>query len=254
MNIRCLLLLTLACWLGACTPNNVKDAAEWEKHFTEHKLEGTFMIFDNGQGTFRVYNIERAKQRFMPGATFHVFQALTGLHTGAVSDTGMLLDSVSLAQAFRHSNENYFAQASARIGRDTMQRWLDSLHYGNAKFSRIDTFWRDNSLQISPDEQLGLMKQLYFNQLPFQKRAQELVFSLMQKEETPKYKLSYITGEGKAGARRIAWIAGWVEENRHPSFFVLNFDTEDAALDLDKVRNEIMRGILKEEGFFEGKK
>ena len=49
------------------------------------------------------------------------------------------------------------------IGKDTMQFWLDSLKYGvqdkKEKVvigSAIDTFWLDNSLKISPDQELEI--------------------------------------------------------------------------------------------------
>jgi beta-lactamase class D len=253
-----LLLLSATLWLSACSPNNVEDAKNWEKYFTQHKLEGCFMLFDNGQGTFKVYNIDRAKERFLPASTFKIFNSLVGLQTGVISDTSMViqLDSVNLtmAEAFRTSSVPYYQEVARRIGKDTMQRWLDSVQYGNRKISTINAFWLDNSLQISPDEELGFVKQLYFNQLPFQQRVQELVSEVMLQEVTPKYKLAYKTGWGIAGAKNIAWIAGWIEENKHPCFFVLNFETEDKSLDIPKIRMEILRNILKEEGFFEGKK
>ncbi len=262
-----LLMLTIALMLGACSPNNVKEAKEWEKYFTKYKLEGCFMLFDNGQGTFRVYNIDRAKERFTPASTFKIFNSLVGLQTGVISDTNMVIkwDSVTrsheawnhdltMGQAFRASSVPYYQEVARRIGRDTMQRWLDSIQYGNRKIGRIDSFWLDNSLQISPDEELGFVKRLYFGQLPFQKRAQELVCGVMLQEETPQYKLAYKTGWGTVGKKQIGWVAGWIEENLHPSFFVLNFETEDPKLDLRAVRNEILRGILAEEGFFKGKK
>lgn len=262
-----LLLLSATIWLSACSPNNVKEVKSWEKYFTKHKLEGCFMLFDNGQGTFRVYNIDRAKERFLPASTFKIFNALVGLQTGVISDTNMVIpwDSVTrqnlewnrdlaMNEAFRVSSVPYFQEVARRIGRDTMQQWLDSLQYGNRKISRIDDFWLDNSLQISPDEQLGFVKQLYFNQLPFQRRAMEMVSGLMLQETTPQYELSYKGGWGITGKKQIGWLAGWIEENSHPSFFVLNFESEDPNLDIVAVRAEIMRGILAEEGFFKGKK
>jgi beta-lactamase class D len=218
----------------------VENVKSWEKYFTQHKLEGCFMLFDNGQGTFKVYNIDRAKERFLPASTFKIFNSLVGLQTGVISDTGMVIQSdsvqLTMAEAFRVSSVPYYQEVARRIGKDTMQRWLD------------------NSLQISPDEELGFVKQLYFNQLPFQQRVQELVSAVMMQEVTPKYKLAYKTGWGMTGAKNIAWITGWIEENKHPCFFVLNFETEDKSLDIRKVRMEILRNILKEEGFFEGKK
>lgn len=262
-----LLMLAAAFWLSACSPNNVKEEKSWEKYFTKYKLEGCFMLFDNGQGTFKTYNIDRAKERFTPASTFKIFNSLVGLQTGAISDTNMVIrwDSITrpnpewnkdltMAQAFRVSSVPYFQEVARRIGRDTMQHWLDSVQYGNHRISRIDSFWLDNSLQISPDEELGFIKQLYFNQLPFQRRAQELLATVMQQEETPEYKLAYKTGWGVVGKKQIGWMIGWIEENRHPSFFVLNFETEDANLDIPAIRQELMRSILKEEGFFKGEK
>lgn len=262
-----LMLLTATIWLSACSPNNVKEAKNWEKHFTQHKLEGCFMLFDNGQGSFRVYNIDRAKTRFLPASTFKIFNSLVGLQTGIISDTNMVIrwDSVTrsnpewnqdlpMNKAFRTSAVPYFQEVARRIGRDTMQRWLDSVQYGNHKISTVDNFWLDNSLQISPDEQLGLVKQLYFNQLPFQRRVQELVTGLMIQEKTTKYTLAYKTGLGVAGKKQIGWMVGWIEENMHPSFFVLNFETEDQHLDIKTLRDTIMRGILTEEGFFKGER
>ena len=43
----------------------------------------------------------------------------------------------------------------------------------------IDSFWLNNHLKITPDEQLGLVKRLYFNQLPFYNRTQEIVRKVM---------------------------------------------------------------------------
>ncbi|MGN6509948.1 MAG: class D beta-lactamase [Chitinophaga sp.] len=267
MKLSGLLLLTIAVLFGACSPNNVKEAKEWEKYFAKYKLEGTFMMFNNGQGTFRVYNIDRAKQRFLPASTFKIFNSLTALHTGAASDTNMVIkwdgvlraDSawnrdLTMAEAFHLSSVPYFQELARRIGKDTMQTWLDSVGYGNKKISRIDTFWLDNSLQISPDEQLGLVKQLYFNQLPYQKRAQQLVCGMMTREKTDKYILAYKGGWGITGKKQIGWMVGWVEENLHPTFFVLNFETEDPNADIESIRMEITRGILEEEGFFKGEK
>jgi beta-lactamase class D len=136
-----------------------------------------------------------------------------------------------------------------------MQFWLDSVKYGNMQISsHIDGFWLDNSLQISPDEQLGFVKRLYFQKLPFHDRPQRLVQQVMLMENTSKYKLSYKTGWGIAGGRSIGWIVGWEEENRHPYFFVLNFETTDTTADIAAIRNRIFRGIMQKEGFFEGRK
>ena len=62
---------------------------------------------------------------------------------------------------------------------------------------------------ISSDEQLGLVKKLYFSQLGFQKRTQDIVKKVMLQEDNANYKLYYKTGLGyKENGNSIGWIVG----------------------------------------------
>jgi beta-lactamase class D len=47
---------------------------------------------------------------------------------------------------------------------------------------------------------------------------------------------------------------GWIEENSHPYFFVLQIETPDKNADVAAIRIKILKDILKQYGFFEGKK
>ncbi|MFW1443080.1 penicillin-binding transpeptidase domain-containing protein, partial [Vibrio parahaemolyticus] len=88
-------------------------------------------------------------------------------------------------------------QLARSIGKDTLKRWIDSLHYGNKSVGiSVDSFWLNNTLKITADEQLGLVKKLYFGQLPFQKRTHDIVKKMMLQEANANYKLSYKTGGG----------------------------------------------------------
>jgi beta-lactamase class D len=142
-----------------------------------------------------------------------------------------------------------------RIGKDTMQALLDSVKYGNHKIGgAVDSFWLDNSLKITADEELGFVKRLFFKQLPFQNREQEIVKDLMIREKNDKYILAYKTGWGKTEqGNQLGWIVGWVEENRHVYFFSLNVESPDKNIDMKSVRMNILKGILKQLGFFEGR-
>jgi beta-lactamase class D len=261
------ILLLVAFLANACAPNNVKVEKSWEKYFTEYKVEGCFMLFNNGQGTFKAYNLDRAKERFVPASTFKIFNALVGLETGVLKDTTTVIpwdgitrsvpewnQPLSLQHAFRISAVPYFQEVARRITKPVMQQWLDTVKYGNMKISRIDTFWLDNSLQISPDEELGFVKKLYFDQLPFHKITMQAVRQIMLMEKTPKYELSYKTGMATVGPKTIGWITGWIEENGHPTFFVLNLETENPSLDMSTVRMNILKNILADAGYFKGLK
>ena len=264
-----LALFALAFALASCTPNNVTVDKSLGKYFTENNVHGTFALFDNSSGEFTVYNLERYRDSaFLPASTFKIVNSLIGLQTGIIENDSMIIPwdgkdrgrpecnrDMSMYDAFRVSCTPWYQELARRIGKDTMQRWIDSLAYGNKKISRLDTFWLDNSLKIRPDEQMGLVKRLYFNQLPFFKLNQEIVKRAMLFEDTPQYKLSYKTGWGfDEKGQNLAWIVGWVEENRHPYFFVLNFQTPDKSADIPAIRMTMLKGILKQLGFMEGKR
>jgi beta-lactamase class D len=265
--------------LAACTPNNVTTDDSLEKYFDENKVTGAFGLFDNGQGAFTVYNLDRYKDStYLPASTFKIINSLIGIQTGRISGEKMVIpwDSVvhifpggdtatawnkdlTMEEAFKVSAVPYYREVARRIGKDTMQHWLDTLGYGSRykKFeitNNIDTFWLDNTLKVTSDEQLGLVKKLYFNQLPFQGRPQDIVKKLMQQENNANYRLAYKTGWGfTENGNALGWMIGWIEENQHPYFFVLNVEGPHNT-NMLTVRKNILDSILKQLGFFEGKK
>ena len=259
----------VAMFFFSCSPNNVTVDNSLQKYFDDNKVTGTFGLFDNGQGSFTIYNLSRYRDSaYLPASTFKIVNSLIGLQTGRISSENMVIkwdgivrqhqewnQDLTMADAFKFSAVPYYQEVARRIGKDTMQIWLDSLHYGTQKLTtKIDTFWLDNSLKIKPDEQLGLVKKLYFSQLPFDKRPQAIVRKVMLRENTANYQLSYKTGLGyKENGNAIGWIVGWIEENQHPYFFVLNVEGPHNA-DIVTARMNILKSILKQLGFFQGKK
>ena len=267
----CLLLIV---FLQACSPNNVKKDNSLKKYFDENNVQGCFALMDNGTGKFTVYNLSRYRDSsYLPASTFKIVNSLIGLQTGKISNDSMVIrwdgikrpvDSwnkdLTMYDAFRVSAVNYYQEVARRIGKDTMQFWLDSLKYGAKSDtenvvikSAIDSFWLDNSLKITPDQELGLVKRLYFDQLPFFKSYQEVVKRAMLFENNANYRLGYKTGWGFTERREnLGWVVGWVEENNHPYFFVLNIESPDKNFDMINVRMKILKEILKQLGFFEG--
>jgi beta-lactamase class D len=72
-------------------------------------------------------------------------------------------------------------------------------------------------------------------------------------ENNTNYKLSYKTGWGKNEVGHdIGWITGWVEENEHPYFFVLNIESSQGNADIAGIRMKILKGILDQLGFLKG--
>ena len=257
----------------ACSPNNVTIDNSIKNCLDSNQVTGSFGLYNTANGQFTIYNLKRYKDSaYLPASTFKIVNSLIGIETGRIVNEKMIIKwdgitrffgpkdtatvwnkDLTMEEAFKISAVPYYQEVARRIGKDTLKKWIDSLQYGNKKMtSRVDTFWLDNSLKITADEQLGLVKKLYFNLLPFQKRTQDIVKKVMLQEDNANYKLSYKTGWATAeNGNKIGWIVGWIEENKHPYFFVLNI--EGGSNTKPAIRLEILKKILKKQGFFEGK-
>lgn len=254
----------------SCSPNNVTTDNSLKKYFDEQKADGCFALFNNGNGQFTIYNLPRYRDSaFLPASTFKIVNSLIGLQTGKIINDSMVIkwdgikrdnpewnEDLSMYRAFRVSAVPYYQEVARRIGKDTMQHWLDTLAYGTKAIKGpVDSFWLNNGLKISPDEQLGLVKRLYFNQLPFFTPYQEVVKKAMLFEDKPTHSLSYKTGFGrKEDGTPLAWVVGWIVENKHPYFFVLNMESKDSTADLRNGRMTALRGILSQLQFFQGQR
>jgi len=247
--MRCRIFIVISLFfVASCSQNNVTEDNSLKKYFDAAGVNGTFGLFDNGQGHFTIYNLPRFRDSaYLPAGTFDIIQSLIGVQTGVVKD-----DS-ALATAGR---ENGFGQLALRLGKDTLKKWIDSLGYGNKNISGpLDSFWLNNHLKVTSDEQLGLVKKLYFDQLPFFQHTQLVVRRQMQNDNNTNYRLTYKTGHGiKEDGHAIAWIVGWVEENKHLYFFVLNLESADPGRDIREKELPVLKGILTQMGFFQGKK
>ncbi len=248
---------------SSCYKDNIKKKPEWSKFFTERGIDSAcFEVYDNTHDQVFVYNLDRASRQFSPASTFKIFNSLVALETNLAPDIDYIIkwdgverwnknwnQDLDMKAAFEYSAVPYYQALARKIGRDTMQHYLDTMNYGNKTIGdSIDQFWLDGSLQITPDEQVGFLKRMYFDKLPLSKRSQRLVRSLMLHEVTDDYKLSYKTGTYSVGEKYICHLVGYLEKieiqknvetkqeetNFRPYFFSMSFETKDKNVDFDK--------------------
>lgn len=267
----CLPVLLL---FSTCSLNNVNTDHDLKKYFDQNQVTGCFGLFDNGTGDFTVYDVSRFRDSvYSPASTFKIINSLIGVEIGRIKDENSVIPwngiasgrpecdkDLTMRDAFRISCPPWYQELARRIGKDTMQHWLDTLGYAR-RYNRfviqdnLDTFWLDNSARITADEQLGIVKRLYFDQLPFQRRTHEIVRRMMLMEDNANYSLSYKTGWGSTDKKHsLGWVVGWIEENRHPYFFVLQVENASPDFDIAAARLRLLKDILKHLGFMEGKK
>lgn len=273
--VALLLIINFSLLITSCSRNNVKTDNSIQAYFDSNNVIGSFALYDNGVGDFTVYNLTRYRDSaYLPASTFKVVNSLIGIETGRIVNEKMVIPwdgvvrifpggdtakswnkDLTMEEAFKVSAVPYYQEVARRIGKDTMQFWLDSLQYGNHIIgNQIDQFWLNNSLKITADEQLGLMKKLYFGQLPFQKRTMDIVKRMMLQESNANYQLSYKTGWAfLPNGRSLGWMVGWIIENKHAYFFVLNIEGKP-DLNMKDVRMNMFKKIMTQQGFFEGKR
>lgn len=249
--------------LGSCTVNKAKINNNLKKYFDSSQVDGCFSFLDNQMGSITVYNMELDTERLSVGTSFKILNSLIGIQTGKISNENTVLNrdstqnkTLTFKEAFQNSSTLFFQDLARQIGKDNMRFWIDSLHYGNKIISGpVDSFWLNPNLKISPDEQLGLVSKLYFEQLPFQKYAQQMVQDQMMQEDNTLYQLSYATGTGvDEKDNSFGWVLGWIVENRHVYFFVTYIRSPKKGIDMKAVAIHISKSILKEMGFFKGEK
>ena len=280
MSMRLVSIVTLSSLLliTSCRDARIHEEESWGEIFKAHNVtNGCFILRDHTHEEIFYYNQDRCIRRFTPASTFKIFSSLVALETSTAPDEQYLIgwDSVvrsvpawnkdmGMREAFKVSNVGYYQELVRRIGKDYMQHYLDTVRYGNMRMGpAVDQFWLNDSLQISADEQLGFVKKLYFDELPFSERSQRIVRSMMLQEQTPAYKLYYKTGMGQSRDSFVYWIVGFAEKieyvqeheksmnksdvRNYPYFFAQNFSvhSSDSSQDWLKTRVDLLQRILK---------
>lgn len=258
MKSYLILLSVVLCY--SCTPNVAKIDNSLKQYFDDEGVAGTFAIFNNQRGVVTVYNMKMDTLRMSPGSIFKMAETLIGVESSRLTNerskivsSDSSLASVTLKTAFDEDNTAYFEALAKNIGLDTMRFWIDSLRYGNMEVPQIESFWQNGELRISSDEQLGLVTRLYFDKLPFQKYAQQVLRDLMLKEDNTLYKFSYTTGSSVRDNQPVGWATGWIEENRHVYLFSCAILAKKEDSDPGKTAFDITKKILTARGFFQGK-
>lgn len=281
---RLLFIALTALLFVSCRDKRVHDHEEWGDIFKQHGVEnGCFIIRDHTHESINYYNKERCIRRFSPASTFKIFNSLVALEEGVAQDETFTLPwdsvvraipewnhSMSMLEAFKVSNVPFYREVARRIGKPAMQHYLDTVQYGNMEIGgAVDTFWLDNSLQISADEQIGFLRKLYFNELPFTERTQRIVRFMMEQVDSPGYKLYYKTGWAGRGDTAtggdVLWVVGFTERRVHikehknsmnkadfrlyPYFFALNFTIpQNSSEGWAKKRTDLLMDLLKAAG------
>jgi beta-lactamase class D len=244
------------------------DTAYIDSLFKSKNARGSFLLYDLKADKYYKFNEARCDSGFLPASTFKIVNSLIGLETGVLSGKDHVykwdgqkrwLDSWNqdhtLQSAIANSVVWYYQRLAREIGPERMKENLSKLDYGNDDISAgIDLFWLEGNYKVTSYEQIGLLKGLYADKLPFSKRNMKIVREIMVNDSTDAYVLRAKTGfavRGK-GQPLTGWYVGYVERGDNVYFFSLNLTGRDEDIDaLFPARIDITRAILKQNGIID---
>jgi beta-lactamase class D len=221
-------------------PALTAQALALSRVFQELGVNGSIVIYDKNNRRFYEHNPTRNTTAFFPGSTFKILNALISLETGVIRDdvTVLTWDGITreipawnrdtnLRQAFKDSTVWFYQVLARKNGRERMQKFVEQVNYGNRQIGtadRIDRFWLEGPLKITPKQEIEFLQKLERNDLPFSQRTIELVKDMMIIERTPDYTLRGKTGWLTSVTPNLGWIVGYLERKNNVYFFATNID------------------------------
>lgn len=232
------------------------------QNFQDAKSEGCFVLYDLKRDRYIRYNSNRCKKRFIPASTFKIFNSLVALETKVIADENTVIawDGVersfpvwnqdqNMRTAFMRSAVWFYQDLARRIGKERMTKYIQAADYGNQDISeKIDSFWLDGNLRISPEEQIKFLVRLYKQDLPFSTSVMKTVKDIMVIEHKDTYTLRGKTGwaTNVNGVKNIGWHVGYLERDNNVYFYALNFENQDPNFDLVTIRKKILYDIFQD--------
>ncbi|WP_071884537.1 class D beta-lactamase [Hymenobacter sp. APR13] len=260
-------LFLLSLWLLAAPSAPRVAERNFQAHFDQYGVQGSFLLYDEAAGQYVAYQPARCRQSFLPASTFKIPNTLIGLQTGALPDTATICrwdgqqrsfpqwnEDMTYARALRVSCVPCYQQLAQRIGVKRYRQWLPRLRYGRMAVATatLDTFWLDGESRISQFEQVAFLRRLQAETLPVEKRHQRAVKQLLVLKKTPEYTLYGKTGWRFRSATNPdnGWLVGWVERaDGRRAFFALNVEPKPGPVDDARFiasRRAVTEAILQE--------
>lgn len=239
-----ILLILGALLLSSCMDVRINEHTEWASLFQAQHTSGAFEIYDNNKEIANFYNKDLCSERLLPGAAYHPLLSMMLLQEAIVLDENKPIPALAamdtpviLAQLYKQQSVVGYEALSALIADTVVQSYLDTMQYGNRQIGS-GAYWQNGPLRVTPDEMVGFMKRLYYNELPgLSERVQTIVRGMMLQQDGDT-KLYYTTATVQHGVKPLAWITGYavrtnplknpntqkVDNVIHPYFFSLVYE------------------------------
>ena len=223
-------------------------------------VEGTAVFLNSRENTYYIYNQDLAEKPSSPCSSFKIISCLMGLESGAIDPANSTLEwngtnfpvdewnkDIDYQQAFESSCIWYFRRVIDTIGGAYVQDTMNRLNYGNRDitewqgslnnlifpdmkdYKELNGFWQESSLQISPTQQVDVLKRIFEDRGVFSDQSLALIKDVMLVENTEDTLRIYgKTGSGKKDANwSDAWFVGLFEKDGETTYFAVRLNQPD---------------------------
>lgn len=230
-------------------------------------VKGCAVVYAPAQEQYLFFNEEICRQEKSPCSTFKIISTLLGLQNGVIIDESSTMGydgtdygnpawngNLTLEEAFQQSCIWYFREVIDSVGKDKIQEGLNELQYGNCDISewngsginpmeKLNGFWLDSSLKISPLEQVEVLERIFEGQNDYESANIEILKRIMLIDESDTQKIYGKTGTSGNGE---AWFVGFSESSGEREYFAVYLDDIEQKEQISGNRaKEIALEILK---------
>lgn len=206
--------------------------------------EGSFVLYDLKNDTWRIHDMEHALLRVAPNSTYKIYDALFSLEEGVITPEDSLIAwngenypleawnaDQTLPSAMNASVNWYFQTLDERLGAAAVSGYIQRIGYGNENMDGdFPTYWMESSLKISPVEQVELLIKLQNNSFAFASENIRAVKDAICLSTSDAGTLYGKTGTGCVdGVNVNGWFIGYLETGDNTYFFATNIASGDDA-------------------------
>ncbi|WP_042462002.1 BlaR1 family beta-lactam sensor/signal transducer [Neobacillus dielmonensis] len=225
---------------------------------------GSFVLYDATKNQYQIYNREMSEQRVSPDSTYKIYAALFALESNVISPTSNKQNwdgtvhpipewnqNQTLSTAISRSVNWYFQNTDREIGRNRLQEYFHKIKYGNEDLSgKLDGYWMESSLKISPIEQVQLLTAFEKNQFGFKPEHIQAVKQAIFIAEQNNRQLYGKTGTGMINGKNVnGWFVGFVTKGDSRYYFAVNIQNQDGQAQGSKAA-EIAKQILHDKQIY----
>ncbi|NIG53834.1 class D beta-lactamase [Chitinophaga sp. Cy-1792] len=240
---------------------------DYQQLFKDCHVTGSTTVYDYKQQRWIFTDSTDANKASLPASTFKIINLLIALETGTIktendtvrwpgsTDTTKygyrpdIYHDMSVKEAFQVSAGWAFVELAKRIGREKYRYYLKKCNYGNNQLDEKDAdFWNFGAFGITPVNQIGFLKNVYEDKVPFSKRNIRILKDVMITEKTPQYTIHSKTGWTRPDGYDMGWWTGYVETTDNVYFFATRIWKERKIVNdnFSKCRQQITKSILKD--------